>query len=308
MINKQWILKNFPVGDIKEGDLVMEETSVPELSENDLLIRNIYLSLDPANRGWMSGRSSYVDAMQTGDVMRGGTIGIVEKSKNQKFKEGEIVNCMGGWQEYFITSGKGVRQIPQGTGFPLDSYLSILGMTGLTAYFGLLDITDPQPGETLVVSAAAGAVGSIVCQIGKIKGCRVIGIAGSDTKCKWLVDALGIDSAINYKSENLRQKLKETCPDGIDIYFENVAGITLEAVLPNINDFGRIAVCGMISWYSGKGINEAMALPKLWRTILVKRLKVSGFIIFDHKETYPQFIEEVTPLSLIHISEPTRPY
>ena len=190
MKNKQWILKKFPVGEISEGDLVLEENEVPSLSDSQILIRNIYLSLDPANRGWMSGQKSYVDAMQTGDIMRGGTIGIIEESKNEKFKKGEIVNCMGGWQQYCVSDGKGVRQIPQGTGFPLDCYMSILGMTGLTAYFGLLDITDPQPGETLVVSAAAGAVGSIVCQIGKIKGCRVIGIAGSDTKCKWLVDEL----------------------------------------------------------------------------------------------------------------------
>ena len=213
MKNKQWILKRFPVGEISEGDLVLEENEVPSLSDSQILIRNIYLSLDPANRGWMSGQRSYVDAMQTGDIMRGGTIGIIEESKNEKFKKGEIVNCMGGWQQFCVSDGKGVRQIPQGTGFPLDSYMSILGMTGLTAYFGLLDITDPQPGETLVVSAAAGAVGSIVCQIGKIKGCRVVGIAGSDTKCKWLVDELGIDSAINYKSENIRQRLKENCPD-----------------------------------------------------------------------------------------------
>ena len=196
MKNKQWILKKFPVGEISEGDLVLEENEVPSLLDSQILIRNIYLSLDPANRGWMSGQKSYVDAMQTGDTMRGGTIGIIEESKNEKFKKGEIVNCMGGWQQYCVSDGKGVRQIPQGTGFPLDCYMSILGMTGLTAYFGLLDITDPQPGETLVVSAAAGAVGSIVCQIGKIKGCKVIGIAGSDKKCKWLVDELGIDLSL----------------------------------------------------------------------------------------------------------------
>ena len=150
MKNKQWILKKFPVGEISEGDLVLEENEVPSLSDSQILIRNIYLSLDPANRGWMSGQKSYVDAMQTGDTMRGGTIGIIEESKNEKFKKGEIVNCMGGWQQYCVSDGKGVRQIPQGTGFPLDCYMSILGMTGLTAYFGLLDITDPQPNETIL--------------------------------------------------------------------------------------------------------------------------------------------------------------
>ena len=278
MKNKQWILKKFPVGEISEGDLVLEENEVPSLLDSQILIRNIYLSLDPANRGWMSGQKSYVDAMQTGDTMRGGTIGIIEESKNEKFKKGEIVNCMGGWQQYCVSDGKGVRQIPQGTGFPLDCYMSILGMTGLTAYFGLLDITDPQPGETLVVSAAAGAVGSIVCQIGKIKGCRVIGIAGSDTKCKWLVDELGIDSAINYKSENLRQKLKETCPDGIDIYFENVGGSITEAVLTRMNINGRISLCGLISGYNAESVVPGPA----WGNLLIKRIKLKGFIVFDY--------------------------
>ena len=290
MINKQWILKNFPVGDIKEGDLVMEETSVPELNENDVLIRNIYLSLDPANRGWMSGRASYVDAMQTGDVMRGGTIGIVEKSKNQKFKEGEIVNCMGGWQEYFITNGKGVRQIPQGTGFPLDSYMSILGMTGMTAYFGLLDITKPQPGETLVVSAAAGAVGSIVCQIGKIKGCKVIGIAGSDEKCQWLVNDLGIDEAINYKTDNIRQRLKDLCSDGVDIYFENVGGTITDAVLTRMNINGRISLCGLISGYNA----ESLVPGPAWGNLLIKRIMLKGFIVFDYFKRYIEAYQDLT--------------
>ena len=155
MKNKQWILSSFPKGDIQDGDLVFQENELSELKDNEILVRNIYLSLDPANRGWMSGQASYVDAMQIGDVMRGGTIGVIEESKNEKFKKGDIVNCMGGWQEYLISDGKGVRTIPQNTGFPLDSFMSVLGMTGMTAYFGLLDITDPKEGETLVVSAAA---------------------------------------------------------------------------------------------------------------------------------------------------------
>ena len=290
MKNKQWILKKFPVGEIGDEDLVLEENEVPSLSDSHILIRNIYLSLDPANRGWMSGQKSYVDAMQTGDIMRGGTIGIIEESKNEKFKKGEIVNCMGGWQQYCVSNGKGVRQIPQGTGFPLDCYMSILGMTGLTAYFGLLDITHPQPGETLVVSAAAGAVGSIVCQIGKIKGCRVIGIAGSDTKCKWLVDELGIDSAINYKSENLRQKLKETCLDGIDIYFENVGGSITEAVLTRMNINGRISLCGLISGYNAESVVPGPA----WGNLLIKRIKLKGFIVFDYFKRYMEAYQDIT--------------
>ena len=193
MINKQWILKSFPRGDIADTDLVLEESNLREIGEQEILIRNIYLSLDPANRGWMSGQASYVDAMKIGDVMRGGTIGIIEKSNNEKFQVGDYVNSMGGWQNYSISSGKGVQKIPQNTGFELSAFMSVMGMTGMTAYFGLLDITNPQEGETLVVSAAAGAVGSIVCQIGKIKGCRVIGISGSDEKCNWLKNELNIE-------------------------------------------------------------------------------------------------------------------
>ena len=290
MKNKQWILKNFPVGDISEGDLVLEENEVSELLDDQVLIRNIYLSLDPANRGWMSGQKSYVDAMKTGDIMRGGTIGIIEESKNDKFKKGEIVNCMGGWQEYFISDGKGVRQIPQGTGFPLDSYMSVLGMTGLTAYFGLLDVTNPQQGETLVVSAAAGAVGSIVCQIGKIKGCKVVGIAGTDSKCEWLTRELGIDAAINYKTDNLRQRLKEECPDGIDIYFENVGGSITEAVLTRMNINGRISLCGLISVYNSKSLASGPA----WGNLLVKRIKLKGFIVFDYFKRYMEAYLDLT--------------
>lgn len=231
MINKQWILKSFPRGDIADTDLVLEESNLREIGEQEILIRNIYLSLDPANRGWMSGQASYVDAMKIGDVMRGGTIGIIEKSNNEKFQVGDYVNSMGGWQNYSISSGKGVQKIPQNTGFELSAFMSVMGMTGMTAYFGLLDITDPQEGETLVVSAAAGAVGSIVCQIGKIKGCRVIGISGSDEKCNWLKNELNIDGTINYKKEDVRARLKELCPDGIDVYFENVGGNITESVL-----------------------------------------------------------------------------
>jgi hypothetical protein len=278
MQNKQWILSSFPKGEIQDGDLVLKEQKLAELKNNEILIRNIYLSLDPANRGWMSGQASYVDAMQIGDVMRGGTIGVVETSNNEKFKIGEIVNCMGGWQEYFITDGKGVQIIPQNTGFPLDSFMSVLGMTGMTAYFGLLDITNPKEGETLVVSAAAGAVGSIVCQIGKIKGCRVIGIAGSDEKCEWLTKELKIDGAINHKTDNVREKLKELCPEGIDIYFENVGGPITEAVVTRMNIGGRISLCGLISSYNAETVVPGPA----WGNLLIKRIKLQGFIVFDY--------------------------
>ena len=202
----------------------------------------------------MSGQKSYVDAMNIGDIMRGGTIGVVEETNNNDFKKGDVVNAMGGWQQFCISNGKGVRKIPLDTGFPLDSFMSIFGMTGMTAYFGLLDITKPQEGETLVVSAAAGAVGSIVSQIGKIKGCRVIGIAGSQEKCDWLVNDLGIDGSINYKTDNLRGKLKELCPKGIDIYFENVGGEITKDVSKFLNKGARVPICGFISKYNSPDI------------------------------------------------------
>ena len=289
-MNKQWILSKFPVGEIKEGDLILNDSEIPKLIDGQILIKNIYLSLDPANRGWMSGQKSYVDAMQLGDVMRGGTIGIVEDTKSEKFEKGDIVNAMGGWQEYCVSDGKGVRKIPLNTGFKLDSFMSILGMTGMTAYFGLLDITKPKAGETLVVSAAAGAVGSIVCQIGKIKGCRVIGISGSQDKCDWLVNDLGIDGSINYKTENLREKLKELCPGGIDIYFENVGGKNTEIILSRMNVNSRISLCGLISGYNSETIVPGPA----WGNLLIKRINLRGFIVFDYIKRYMEAFQDLS--------------
>ena len=289
-MNKQWILSKFPVGEIKEGDLVYQESEISSLNEGEILIKNIYLSLDPANRGWMSGQKSYVDAMKIGDIMRGGTIGVVEETNNNDFQKGDVVNAMGGWQQFCVSTGRGVRKIPLDTGFPLDSFMSIFGMTGMTAYFGLLDITKPQEGETLVVSAAAGAVGSIVSQIGKIKGCRVIGIAGSQEKCDWLVNDLGIDGSINYKTDNLRDKLKELCPKGIDIYFENVGGPITDAVLSRMNIGSRISLCGLISAYNA----ESVAPGPAWGNLLVKRIHLKGFIVFDYIKRYLEAYQDLS--------------
>ena len=292
MINKQWILKSFPRGDIADTDLVLEESNLREIGEQEILIRNIYLSLDPANRGWMSGQASYVDAMKIGDVMRGGTIGIIEKSNNEKFQVGDYVNSMGGWQNYSISSGKGVQKIPQNTGFELSAFMSVMGMTGMTAYFGLLDITNPQEGETLVVSAAAGAVGSIVCQIGKIKGCRVIGIAGSDEKCDWLKNELNVDYVFNYKkTDNLVLRLKEIMPDGFDLYFDNVGGDFLEAAIFRMKNYGRIVICGRISQMNSTKTHEGL---KNIAHVLVKRLTIKGFLIFDHENESESFQNDMS--------------
>ena len=280
MQNKQWILNSFPVGDIKDNDLILKKCELSEVSVGEVLIRNIYLSLDPANRGWMSGKASYVDAMKIGDIMRGGTIGIIEDTKNEKYKKGQLVQYQGGWQEYCISEGKGLRLIPLNTGLELPSFLSVMGMPGITAYFGLLDVLDPKEGETLVVSGAAGAVGSIVSQIAKIKGCQVIGIAGTEEKCNWLLKDCKIDGVINYKAENLKTRLKELCPNGVDMYFDNVGGEITEAVINRLNVGGRISICGQISGYNSETLQPG---PRNWINILVKRLKVQGFIVFDYQ-------------------------
>jgi len=280
MKNKQWILNEFPVGEIKDNNLILKDSNLNNISDGEVLIRNIYLSLDPANRGWMSGKASYVDAMQIGDVMRGGTIGAIEESKNEKFKKGDVVQYQGGWQEYCINDGKGLRIIPLNTGLPMPSFLSIMGMPGMTAYFGLLDVLKPKESETLVVSGAAGAVGSIVSQIAKIKGCRVIGIAGSEEKCNWLLNDLKIDGVINYKTENVSARLKELCPNGIDMYFDNVGGEISEAVINRFNIGGRMSICGQISGYNSETLQPG---PRNWINILIKRLKVQGFIVFDYQ-------------------------
>ena len=280
MQNKQWILNSFPVGEIKDNDLIFKDSNLNGINDGEVLIKNIYLSLDPANRGWMSGKASYVDAMQIGDIMRGGTIGIVEESKNEKFKTGDAVQYQGGWQEYCINDGKGLRVIPLNTGLELPSFLSVMGMPGMTAYFGLLDVLKPKENETIVVSGAAGAVGSLVSQIAKIKGCRVIGIAGTEEKCSWLKNDLNVDGVINYKTDNLNSTLKELCPDGIDMYFDNVGGEITEAVINRFNIGGRMSICGQISGYNSETLQPG---PRNWINILVKRLKVQGFIVFDYQ-------------------------
>ena len=268
------------MGEIKDNDLIFKDSNLNDIQDGEVLIKNIYLSLDPANRGWMSGKASYVDAMQVGDIMRGGTIGIIKESKNEKFKQGDVVQYQGGWQEYCINDGKGLRIIPLNTGLELPSFLSVMGMPGITAYFGLLDVLNPKEGETLVVSGAAGAVGSIVSQIAKIKGCKVVGIAGTNEKCDWLLNDLKVDGVINYKTENVSAQLKELCPDGIDMYFDNVGGEITEAVINRFNIFGRMSICGQISGYNSETLQPG---PRNWINILVKRLRVQGFIVFDYQ-------------------------
>lgn len=278
-INRQWRLAARPVGLIKESDFSWGEEAVPELQDGQILIHNKYISLDPTNRIWVTDVPSYLPPVGIGEVMRGLGIGEIIESKNPAFKVGDLAQGLLGWQDYYVGDGKGLQQIPNNPAIPMTAYLGLLGMIGMTAYFGLLDVGQPKAGETLVVTAAAGAVGSLVGQIGKIKGCRVVGIAGSDDKCKWIVDDLGFDAAINYKAENVREALKKHCPSGIDIDFENVGGKILDAILGQMNIGGRIAVCGLISGYNA---NEPVPGPYNFAAIISKRLRVQGFLVSDY--------------------------
>ena len=289
---KSWRLKQRPSGEIETTDLELVDDIIPEINDNEVLVRTIYFSLDPTNRIWMSDVDQYMEPVEIGDIMRaGGSLAVVEESKVAGVSIGEIVQggMHGGWQEYFVMPASDIIKIPKDTGLPLTAFISVLGFTGPTAYFGFLDIGKPKEGETVVVSAAAGAVGSIVCQIAKIKGCKVVGIAGSDEKCKWLKDDLGVDHVINYKKENILESLKNSCPDGIDIYFDNVGGETLDAALTLMNKFGRIPVCGLISMYN----DWSSTGPKMYRNILMKTLTVTGFLVSDYAEQFGECLESL---------------
>ena len=290
LANAQWRLAKRPAGLVDDETLAFSETPVPELAEGQFRIRILYLSLDPTNRVWMNEADSYLPAVKIGDVMRGGGLGVIEESKHPGFAVGEHVSGLLGWQKYLVTDGMGIGKVPA-LGIPLTAYFGLLAHIGITAYFGVLDIGKPQPGETLVVSAAAGAVGSIAGQIGKIKGCRVIGIAGSIDKCKWLTETLGFDAAINYKTAaDLSAELKRTCANGIDIYFENVGGKTLEAVLDNLNIHARIPVCGMISTYNAASPEPS---PRNLSRLIMKRALMQGFLVSDYMPRAAEAVKEI---------------
>jgi NADPH-dependent curcumin reductase len=287
--NRQWRLRRRPEGEIKPGDLELADAPKPSPGPGQVLVRNVYLSLDPTNRIWMSDMDQYMPPVEIGDVMRGGTIGVVEQSNNPQLKVGDVVNPgLGNWQDYVVADQ--AQKIAVSPQLPMLAWMSALGMTGVTAYFGLLDIGKPQPGETVVVSAAAGAVGSIVGQIAKIKGCRVVGIAGSHDKCEWVVKELGFDACINYRKENVEQALKKACPKGIDVYFENVGGEILDAVLANINLHARIPLCGLISSYNA---TKPVPGPYNFRTLLMRRGLVKGFIVIDYFPRIGEFFAEM---------------
>ncbi|HUQ29289.1 MAG TPA: NADP-dependent oxidoreductase [Usitatibacter sp.] len=282
MKNRAVHLAARPVGMPKPSDWNITDDEVPEPKDGELLVRVSHISLDPAMRGWMNEGKSYIKPVGIGEVMRAGGAGRVVASKHPAFKEGDEVAGSFGVQQYAISDGKGVRKVD--TRFaPLERYLGALGMPGMTAYFGLLDIGKPKEGDTVVVSGAAGAVGSIVGQIAKIKGCRVVGLAGGADKCKYLVDDLHFDAAIDYKSEDVKEALKRHCPKGIDVYFDNVGGEILEAALARLALHARIVVCGAISQYNATSPPKG---PSNYLSLLVNRASMTGMVVFDYADRY----------------------
>jgi len=289
MKNHQVRLAARPVGEIKRSDWQLTEDDVAQPKDGEFVVKVEYISLDPAMRGWMNDARSYIRPVAIGEVMRAGAGGTVIESKHADFKEGDIVTGALGVREYAVTDGKGVRKVDTRI-VKLPTYLGTLGAPGMTAYFGLLEVGKPRAGETVVVSGAAGAVGSVVGQIAKIKGCRVVGIAGGADKCKLLIDEFGFDAAIDYKNEDVKAKLKEHCPKGIDVYFDNVGGEILDAALARIAMHARIVICGAISQYNA---TTPVKGPANYLSLLVNRGTMTGIVVFDYVDRYGEAAREM---------------
>ena len=289
IINKVLRLKKRPIGFPDEDTWELSEEILPSLNEGEILIENNYISLDPAMRGWINETRSYIEPVKIGDVMRAGSIGKVIESNNPKFSEGDVVSGGSGVQQYSINDGKGFFKIYPGK-LDLPVFIGTLGMPGMTAYFGILEVGKIKEGETVLVSAAAGAVGSIVGQIAKIKGCKVVGITGGKEKCDYVVNELGFDGCIDYKNESVKSGIKKECPNGIDVYFDNVGGDILDSALIFINKYARIVVCGAISQY-----NETSAKgPDNYLSLLFNRGTMTGMVVFDYVKKYPIAVEEMS--------------
>jgi NADPH-dependent curcumin reductase len=287
MRNRQIVLVNRPTAEARELDFRLEESEVPPVHEGEVLTRVHYLSLDPYMRGRMAEGRSYAPPQPLGEVMVGGTVAEVIESRNPRFQVGDMVLGAAGWQEYQVTDGSMLKKIDTSV-VPASAYLGCVGMPGITAWYGVTRICEPKPGETVVVSAAAGAVGSVAGQLAKIGGCRVVGIAGGRAKCELVVHEFGFDDCVDYKSESFREDFKAATERRIDAVFENVGGAVLDGSLARMNPFGRVAICGLIAGYSGHDISL-----KNVRSILVDRLRVQGFIISDHPDIWPQATEEL---------------
>jgi len=289
-VNRQITLAARPAGLPKPPDFALVEAPVPQPGDGEVLSRVVYLSVDPYMRGRMSGVRSYADPVNLGEVIVGGTVSKVIESRHPRFVPGDYAVGMLGWQEYGVAPGDQLRKIDPKLA-PLSTALGVLGMPGLTAYFGLLEVGKPQPGDTVIVSGAAGAVGSIAGQIAKVKGCRVVGIAGTDTKVEWLTRELRFDAAFNYKtSGDYHGTLSELCPRGVDVYFDNVGGAITDAVFRLINPRARIAICGQISQYN---LERPEMGPRLLTQILVRTARVEGFLVFQFASRYKEGIEQM---------------
>lgn len=296
-VNQQILLDNRPQGEATVDNFKLVETATPALQDGEVLVRHHYLSLDPYMRGRMNDSKSYAASQALGEVMIGGTVGEVVESRHPKFQPGDQVVGMGGWQLYSVVDGNapGMLRKVDTTHVPLSYYLGAVGMPGVTAWYGLVKIIQPKAGETVVVSAATGAVGSAFAALAKARGCRVVGIAGGAEKCAYATGELGFDACIDYKAhpdlKSMAKALKDACPDGIDGYFENVGGYILDAVLLRANAFARVAVCGMIAGYDGQPL--PLANPAL---ILINRMKVEGFIVSEHMDVWPEALTELGTL------------
>lgn len=283
-LNRQVILINRPAGIPQKKDFKIIESTMPMLAAGQIRVRNIYLSVEPAMRGWVSAVPNYSDPVALNSVMRAFAVGVVDESMHPKFKVGMRVAGLFGWQHYSVVDASDIEQVLDSDDMPISTALGVLGINGVTAHIGLLEVGQPKPGETVVVSTAAGAVGSCVGQIAKIKGCRTVGIAGGAAKVQMCMDMFGYDAAVDYKSEDFSNSLALACKDGIDIYFDNVAGRISDEVMKHLNIGARVVICGTASVASW---NPHPMGPRTDRTLLVKRARMQGFLIFDHKDYYP---------------------
>lgn len=289
-VNRQFLLAARPQGMVKTTDFEYRESAVPQPGEGEVLIKTDLISLDPSMRGQMENRADYAAPLELGDVMRAGGVGEVTQSNNDKFPVGTIVSGTFGMQDYVVSDGRNAPFRPVDKGIdPVDA-LGILGGTGMTAYFGLLDIGQPKPGDLVVISGAAGATGSVAGQIAKIKGCEVVGMAGTDDKCAWLTDELGFDAAINYKTQNVKDEIARLCPKGMNIYFDNVGGEILDICLARIANNARIVICGGISRYNQSG---PIAGPKNYFNLVFRRARMEGFIVIDYAAQFPRAAAEM---------------
>lgn len=306
-INRRFLLDSRPEGEPVEKNFRLQESPVPEISDGQVLLHNIYLSLDPYMRGRMSDEPSYAPPVEIGEVMVGGTVSKIAASKHPDYEQGDWVLAQGGWQDYAVSNGKDLNKLGREPSHP-SYYLGVLGMPGFTGYTGLLSIGQPQQDETLVVAACTGPVGSTVGQIGKIKGCKVIGVAGGEKKCRYAVETLGFDDCIDHHIEGFAQQLADACPDGIDIYYESVGGKVFDAVLPLLNVGARIPLCGLVAHYNATGLPQGPdRVPELMGILLKKRIRLQGFIIADHYggeyQTFRQEMSHWLEQGKIHYQE-----